>query len=189
MDKKKLLTIQQELKAPKDLYNGFGKYSYRSAEGILNALKPLLKKTGTILLLSDELVCMGTDSLARFYVKATATLLDAETGEVIEETSAYAREEESKKGMDGSQVTGASSSYARKYALNGMFAIDDVKDSDSTNTEIKTSSKVTEEVKEVKTEELTCIKCGKKINEACKKNFGGMCATCYAKHKKELANG
>jgi hypothetical protein len=123
-----LINIQSKLKAPKGQYNSFGKYKYRSCEDILEAIKPLLKETGCVLTITDEIVLIGD----RFYVKATV-LLKNSSGETIS-TSAYAREEESKKGMDGSQVTGASSSYARKYALNGMFCIDDTKDSDSTNT-------------------------------------------------------
>ena len=128
----KLIAIQSELKAPKSQYNNFGKYAYRNCEDILEALKPLLKEHKSTIYISDEIVTV----LERFYVKATVTFIDAETGEKITNT-AYAREEESKKGMDGSQVTGASSSYARKYALNGMFAIDDTKDSDFTNTTVK----------------------------------------------------
>ena len=128
----KLIAIQSELKAPKSQYNNFGKYAYRNCEDILESLKPLLKEHKSTIYISDEIVTV----LERFYVKATVTFIDAETGENIKNT-AYAREEESKKGMDGSQVTGASSSYARKYALNGMFAIDDTKDSDFTNTTVK----------------------------------------------------
>ena len=128
----KLIAIQSELKAPKSQYNNFGKYAYRNCEDILESLKPLLKEHKSTIYISDEIVTV----LERFYVKATVTFIDAETGENIKNT-AYAREEESKKGMDGSQVTGASSSYARKYALNGMFAIDDTKDSDFTNTATK----------------------------------------------------
>ena len=128
----KLIAIQSELKAPKSQYNNFGKYAYRNCEDILEALKPLLKEHKSTVYISDEIVTV----LERFYIKATVTFIDAETGESITNT-AYAREEESKKGMDGSQVTGASSSYARKYALNGMFAIDDTKDSDFTNTTTK----------------------------------------------------
>ena len=128
----KLIAIQSELKAPKSQYNSFGKYAYRNCEDILESLKPLLKEHKSTIYISDEIVTV----LERFYVKATVTFIDAETGEKIINT-AYAREEEDKKGMDGSQVTGSSSSYARKYALNGMFAIDDTKDSDFTNTTIK----------------------------------------------------
>ena len=128
----KLIAIQSELKAPKSQYNNFGKYAYRNCEDILEALKPILKEHKSTIYISDEIVTV----LERFYVKSTVTFIDAETGENIKNT-AYAREEETKKGMDGSQVTGSSSSYARKYALNGMFAIDDTKDSDFTNTTVK----------------------------------------------------
>ena len=122
----KLLKIQELLKAPKSQRNEFGKYNYRSCEDIFEAVKPILKEQGLTLRLNDELMLIGD----RYYIKATAILSDG--NEVITNT-AYAREEETKKGMDGSQITGASSSYARKYALNGLFLIDDVKDSDSTN--------------------------------------------------------
>lgn len=120
----KLTSVQAELKAPKGQYNSFGKYKYRNCEDILEAVKPLLAKNGLSLVISDDIVPLGD----RFYVKATARLTD---GENILETSAYAREEESKKGMDASQVTGAASSYARKYCLNGLFLIDDTKDADT----------------------------------------------------------
>lgn len=122
----KLATIQKKLKAPKNQFNKFGNYKYRSCEDILELLKGLLEKTETSLKISDELVLLGD----RFYVKATATLYDLESKEKIENT-AYAREEETKKGMDGSQITGTASSYARKYALNGLFLIDDTKDADT----------------------------------------------------------
>ncbi len=125
----KLLDIQNELKVPKSQYNNYGKYNYRNCEDILEAVKPICKKHKAVVFLSDKLVINGE----RHYIEATATFVDVETNESIEVT-AYAREEESKKGMDGSQVTGASSSYARKYALNGLFDVDDTKDSDFTNT-------------------------------------------------------
>ena len=128
----KLMNIQQELKAPKGQYNSFGKYAYRSCEDILEAVKPLLRKEKVVLTISDELQYIGN----RYYIKATATLIDTESEATIS-NSAYAREEETKKGMDGSQITGASSSYARKYALNGLFGIDDNKDSDTTNIQSK----------------------------------------------------
>jgi hypothetical protein len=130
--KEKLMNIQAELKAPKDLDNNFGKYKYRSAESILEALKPLLKKNEVILNLTDGILQIGE----RYYIEATAILSDTKEEGVIS-VKAYAREEEIKKGMDSSQVTGAASSYARKYALNGLFAIDDNKDSDYTNDEPK----------------------------------------------------
>ena len=119
---KKLWTIQQTLNAPKNQRNNFGGYNYRSAEDILEAVKPLLQNI--TLTVSDEIVMIGN----RYYVKATATLSD---GEDEISVTAYAREEESKKGMDASQLTGATSSYARKYALNGLFCIDDAKDPDT----------------------------------------------------------
>lgn len=125
---KELLQIQSELKAPKGQFNDYGKYKYRSCEDILEAVKPILKKNNCTLLLSDSLIYVGE----RYYIKATATLVNAEGKSVS--TEAYAREEETKKGMDASQITGASSSYARKYALNGLLCIDDNKDSDTTNT-------------------------------------------------------
>lgn len=134
----KLMNIQSELQAPKNQFNGFGKYNYRNCEDILEALKPYLKKYNCVVTLNDELIIIGD----RYYVKAIATIKDTES-EATESTTAFAREEETKKGMDGSQVTGASSSYARKYALNGLFAIDDNKDSDTTNTNNK-DKKVTE---------------------------------------------
>lgn len=126
----KLLNIQQELKAPKGQYNSFGKYKYRNCEDILEAVKPLLKKEKVVLTLSDDIIFINN----RFYIKATALLINIENPEDKISNMAFAREEDIKKGMDGSQITGASSSYARKYALNGLFAIDDTKDSDTTNT-------------------------------------------------------
>lgn len=132
----KLMEIQTKLKAPKGQYNSFGKYSYRNCEDILEALKPLLLEQKCTVVLSDEVVQIG----GRYYVKATATLIDAE-GEASISNTAYAREEDTKKGMDGSQITGASSSYARKYALNGLFGIDDTKDSDTTNAGNESGSK------------------------------------------------
>ena len=119
-----LSKIQKEMKAPKSQFNAFGKYKYRSCEDILEAVKPFLN--GTVLYISDEMVLIGD----RYYIKATATLRNG--GDAVSVT-AYAREEVEKKGMDSSQITGAASSYARKYALNGPFLIDDTKDSDATN--------------------------------------------------------
>lgn len=136
----KLTSVQAELKAPKGQYNSFGKYKYRSCEDILEAVKPLLAKNGLSLVISDEIVNIGD----RFYVKATARLTD---GETTIEGSAFAREEESKKGQDGSQVTGTASSYARKYCLNGLFLIDDTKDAD---TDEYTNQRKTAEDKERK---------------------------------------
>lgn len=120
----KIVAIQSELKAPKGQYNSFGKYNYRSCEDILEDVKPLLAKHGLVLTIQDSIDLIGD----RFYVKATATITD---GKEQLSTSAYARESLDKKGMDASQVTGATSSYARKYALNGLLAIDDTKDADT----------------------------------------------------------
>ena len=124
----KLATIQAELKAPKSQFNKFGGYAYRNAEDILEAVKPIAIKNGCLVTCSDDLLLVG----GRFYIKSTAAITCIEDGSVMSTTS-FAREEEEKKGMDGSQITGASSSYARKYALGGLFAIDDNKDSDTTN--------------------------------------------------------
>ena len=149
----KLLNIQNKLKAPKNQKNNFGGYNYRSCEDIFEAVKPLLKEEGLTLRTTDELVLIGD----RYYIKATAILSD---GKNEIQNIAYAREEESKKGMDGSQITGASSSYARKYALNGLFLIDDVKDSDTTNDgtdkqqtvkKVETKKVVSEPIKSVET--------------------------------------
>jgi hypothetical protein len=133
----KLILIQHELKAPKLQENKFGEYMYRSCEDILEAVKPLLYKQGLLLTITDSLVDIG----GRVYVKATATLTD---GNSTITTDAYAKEELERKKMDSSQITGATSSYARKYALNGLFLIDDTKDADATNThEDKSITKIT----------------------------------------------
>ena len=119
----KLIEIQKKLKAPKNQFNAFGKYKYRSCEDILEAVKPLCTEAGLLLTISDDVVAIGD----RIYIKATATITDNDTSFSV---SAYAREALTKKGMDESQITGAASSYARKYALNGLFLIDDTKDTD-----------------------------------------------------------
>ena len=123
---KRVGMAQSELKAPKNQYNSFGKYNYRSCEDILEAAKPINKKHGLVLLLTDKPVCIGQ----RYYIEATARLYDIESEQFIEAT-ASARESDTKKGMDDSQVTGTASSYARKYALNGLYNIDDTKDADT----------------------------------------------------------
>jgi hypothetical protein len=133
--KDRLLKLQSELKSPKSLFNKFGNYNYRSAETILESVKPLLLKYNLLLTLSDDIVFIGQ----RYYVKSTAKLNDVESDGVIEVVG-FAREEETKKGQDASQITGSASSYSRKYALNGLFDIDDVKDSDGTNTHGKTEA-------------------------------------------------
>lgn len=147
MKTNKLMLIQASLKAPKNQRNNFGGYNYRSCEDILEAVKPLLYETQTTLSIADEVVAIGD----RVYVKATATLKDCETWDVIEQTTAYARESETKKWMDDAQITWASSSYARKYALNWLFCIDDVKDPDATNTHWKSEKSEKKEEKKSET--------------------------------------
>ena len=171
---KKLSGIQCELVATKGQYNNFGKYSYRSCEDILEAVKPLLDKYDVAIVIKDDIALVGD----RFYVKATATLIDSDTGETVE-ASAFARESADKKGMDSSQVTGATSSYARKYALNGLFAIDDNKDADATNTHGKDTIKVnmTPALSEAQLKRLYAIgnKAGIKkevVDSTVKKSFG-----------------
>ena len=130
----KILKIQNTLKAPKSKYNAFGKYNYRSTEDILEGVKPLLAEEGLFLSICDEIVLVGD----RYYVKAVASITD---GENRVSTTAYAREELDKKGMDASQITGSASTYARKYALNGLFCIDDTKDADSMDNSDNTQDK------------------------------------------------
>ena len=142
----KLGHIQTKLKAPKGQYNKFGGYSYRSCEDILEAVKPLLAEVKAAVVITDNIELIGE----RYYIKATAKLIDAESTETVTNT-AYAREDETKKGMDGSQITGTSSSYARKYALNGLFAIDDTADSDNDGNETPTlDEKLLAEAKRLK---------------------------------------
>ena len=142
----KLMNIQKELKAPKSQYNSFGKYKYRSCEDILESVKPLLEKYKVTIILTDKLEQIGE----RYYIRAMAILFDTESDNSIGNT-AYAREEETKKGMDGSQITGTSSSYARKYALNGLLLIDDTKDADTDEfTKENNKGKTKEEPKEKK---------------------------------------
>ena len=171
---KKLMGIQTKLKAPKSQRNSFGNYNYRSCEDILEAVKPLLDEFKVALTIKDEIVLIGE----RYYIKATATLIDIDTGDTTE-TSAYARESAEKRGMDSSQVTGATSSYARKYALNGLFAIDDNKDADATNTHGKDTIKVnmTPALSEAQLKRLYAIgnKAGIKkevLDSTVKKSFG-----------------
>ena len=136
----KLMNIQVELKAPKNLYNSFGKYKYRNAEGICEAVKPFLKKYNVVLTLQDDVICIGE----RIYIKATAKLSDCESSEYFT-AEALARESAEKKGMDDSQITGTASSYARKYALNGLFLLDDTKDADTDEYKRQTDANKEEE--------------------------------------------
>ena len=178
----KLIAVQKSLKAPKGQYNSFGKYKYRSCEDILTAVKPLLAKEGLILTLSDEVLQVGE----RFYIRANATISD---GNTTFSTTALAREEEVKKGMDGSQITGTASSYARKYALNGLFLIDDTRDADTDEYHEQTQSAPTAP----KRNEIICTGCGKpivgvqgntpqQVANATKKKFGQV--LCYDCGKK-----
>lgn len=150
------MRIQTEIKAPKNLYNSFGKYKYRNAEGICEAVKPYLVKENVSLVLRDDVIEVG----GRIYIKATAILTDTETDTSVS-TSAYARESAEKKGMDDSQITGTASSYARKYALNGLFLLDDTKDADSD--EYKTENE--EKAKEKKFNEEAEKVAKQKVNE------------------------
>ena len=172
--REKLLAVQAELKAPKGQTNTFGKYKYRSCEDILESVKPLLKKYNATLVISDSLELIGE----RYYIKATATFQDVETDGIIENT-AYARESAEKKGMDDSQVTGATSSYARKYALNGLFLIDDTKDADTDefrnqqkskeerafDKKVEKDNKATISAKDQATLKAVCEKKGYKVEE------------------------
>ena len=163
----RLRNIQTALNAPKNQRNHFGGYNYRSCEDILEAVKPLLKQEECALIIRDEIEMIGN----RFYIKATAKLSD-NYGNVVDAT-AYAREEESKKGMDSAQLTGATSSYARKYALNGLFCIDDNKDADATNTHGKDEPKASSKGKKAESTDygafdlanphLKCADCGDAI--------------------------
>ena len=170
----KLMNIQYELRCNKSQYNAFGKYSYRSCEDILEAVKPLLFKYKTTLVLNDDINLIGD----RFYVKATARITDIETGEFVEST-AFAREDEAQKGMASAQVTGSVSSYARKYSLNSLLCIDDNKDADSVNTHGKETIKVnmTPALSEAQLKRLYAIgnKAGIKkeiLDSTVKKSFG-----------------
>lgn len=167
-----LMAVQAELKAPKKQRNNFGKYNYRSCEDIIEAVKPLLKENGLFLTMSDDIVLIGD----RYYVKATVSVTDILTGESVQ-TSALAREAAQKKGMDESQVTGTASSYARKYALNGLFAIDDNRDADtdeyarqtkgSTNDELRS-----EAIHSLATEMQRVGASGEEVSALCGVKFG-----------------
>lgn len=154
----KLLKVQTELKAPKSQYNSFGKYHYRSAEDILEAVKPICAQFDCVIYLSDDVVFLE----GRHYIRSTATFVECQNGEKIS-VSAQAREDESKKGMDGAQLSGATSSYARKYALNGLLDVDDCKDSDETEgLEAKNA--------DLKHVSALCEDCGKEIVDSVAKN-------------------
>ena len=149
----KLQKVQNEIKAPKNLYNSFGKYKYRNVEGILESFKPYGKKYGLALTISDEIVQIGE----RIYVKAIASLHDIETSESIQNT-AFARESIEKKGMDDSQITGTASSYARKYALNGLFLLDDTKDADTDEYHNQVSQGEEQKIEEISNMKIAPLK-------------------------------
>lgn len=177
-----LRNIQAELKAPKGQYNSFGKYHYRSAEDILEAVKPLLAKYGVLMTISDEVVAIAD----RIYVMATVTVENSKG--VVKTVKSYAREPQDKKGMDDSQITGTASSYARKYALNGMFLIDDTKDADTN--EYAEQTKANPKEKQAQQPPI-CKVCGKPIQGAqddsgvfrspleVQKMCAGACVQCY----------
>lgn len=188
---KALGEVQYNLKAPKGQVNSFGHYNYRSCEDILEAVKPLLHEAGLILTLSDDVIAVGS----RVYVKATATVSD---GSESISNAAFAREAESKKGMDDSQVTGTASSYARKYALNGLFCIDDTRDADTDEYQRRTRSKQSQSV--------TCELCHQQIKPMAKRGGGEMspeavakwtraktgmavCGDCYKQREAKQTNG
>lgn len=196
----RISSAQGELKAPKNQYNNFGKYSYRSCEDILEAAKPVCAKYGLLLTVSDEIVHEGD----RYYIKATACLYDAQGGsdEVVSAT-AFAREALDKKGMDDSQITGTASSYARKYALNGLFCIDDTKDADTqdnTNPGAKKSAQKIAQKSPTAAQpepEYKCAECGKpftafpernltakQVYETCMNLSGGKRALCKSCREK-----
>ena len=188
---------QSELKAPKNQYNSFGKYAYRSCEDILEAAKPVCAKYGLLLTVSDEVVHEGE----RYYIKATACLYDAQGGsDEVMSATAYAREALDKKGMDDSQITGTASSYARKYALNGLFCIDDTKDADTqdnTNSGRNATRKPAQTASQ-REPEYKCAECGapfqafpeknlsaKQVYETCinlSAGRGALCKKCRGKY-------
>lgn len=167
---KALVEVQFKLKAPKGQTNSFGHYQYRSCEDILEAVKPLLHEAGLTLTLSDDVVAVGN----RIYVKSTATVTD---GADAVSNTAFAREADSKKGMDDSQVTGTASSYARKYALNGLFCIDDTKDADTDEYQRRTQSQL-----------IMCTHCGNPIKPLAKRDGGTMAPAEVARWTQREAN-
>lgn len=198
---KRLAALQAELKAPKSQYNSFGKYRYRSCEDILEAVKPLCVKYGMALGVTDDIIQVGE----RIYVRATAVLRDAESDQ-LHAAAGFAREPDTKKGMDDSQITGTASSYARKYALNGLLCIDDSKDADTDEhrTEVQKKSPEPAKAAAPAIPKLTCQRCKKEILErvvrgvkytpaviAEKSNemySQQMCWDCMAEVKKEIKN-
>lgn len=198
----KLFTIQQKVKATKTEYNSFGKYSYRSAEGIIESIKPILAETKTFITLGDDIREIG----GRIYVEASAILHDTESENIVV-TKALARESEEKKGMDEAQITGSASSYARKYALSGLLLLDDNKDADSDEFTARTQQKANSEPKkasskkEEKKADLICADCGNPITETqgvsaeklaskTKEKYGvSICFECSQRRRAEAENG
>ena len=170
--------VQTELVAPKNQFNAFGKYNYRSCEDILEGVKPLLKELNCVILVSDSIEMIGE----RIYVKATAKFVECETGDTIENT-AYARESLTKKGMDDSQVTGATSSYARKYALNGLLLVDDSKDADSMDNSKEEAPQQKQYEDDPNKEWMDNINKTKIINYAKEKGMAGDQAVQYSRTK------
>lgn len=167
-----LMAVQADLKAPKNQRNNFGKYNYRSCEDIVEAVKPLMQVNGLFLTMSDDIVLIGD----RYYVKATVSVTDIVTGESVQ-TSALAREAAQKKGMDESQVTGTASSYARKYALNGLFAIDDNRDADTDEYARQTRGSINDELRSkamhsLVTEMQRVGASGEEVSALCSVRFG-----------------
>lgn len=164
----KLLIIQQKVNGDKNLYNSFSKFSYRNVEGVLKELKPLMAETGTVIHFNDGVLISGD----WHYISATASLLDAETGEVISQSTAYAREAESRKGMDASQITGSASSYARKYAISALLALSPAPDADEFPPETKAVTGI---------ERMKTILKGKRIS------FNDFCSVVFKKDAKHLS--
>ena len=180
----KLAAVQAALKAPKSQFNSFGKYAYRSCEDILEAVKPHLRENGLTLTLCDDIIQCGE----RIYIKASACVADIETGETVS-TCAFAREPETKKGMDDSQITGTASSYARKYALNGLFCIDDTKDADTPESRGREQAGPTcegcgREIKDIRSNGTVYYAAD--IVQKAKENYGrSLCWTCMREAKKQ----
>lgn len=181
----KLANIQQRLAVPKDRDNNFSGFKYRSAADILAKVKPLLKEYGCALVLSDDIVMIGD----RYYIKATAELTDTESPIDTIKTTAYAREDPAKKGMDGSQLTGATSSYARKYCLAGLFALDDERDADTRSREenetIQRCADCGEEITGYKTKEGKPVSASEWARTASKRYGAAICTACAKKRESE----
>lgn len=176
----KLIKVQATLNAPKGQYNSFGKYNYRSCEDIMGAVKPLLAEHGLVQFVSDEIVQIGD----RFYVKATVTVTDGKDSHSV---SGFARESLTKKGMDDAQVTGATSSYARKYALNGMYNIDDTKDADTNEYREQAKQKANQQVKQQATG-FNPSECLSKFTSAASSANEAMLKTLFGQCWKDLSN-